>query len=267
MADENLDTNLENSESGTAGEQHKFTEIEQKALEQGWVPEEDFNGEPEKWVDAGEFLRRGELFKKIDQQNKKIRQQDDLLQDLKKHYESVKETEFKRALEELRKEKKEALLEGDPDAVLEVDEKIESLREKRREELIEEQTKAAQAQTGENHPVFVAWKEKNPWYGSSLAMKGWADGLGAELAADGKTPAQVLEIISQKVKEEFPNKFRNPNRDKPDGASAPGSARGGSKSQEKLELTEIEQQIMNKFVRSGVMTKEQYIADLRKQRG
>ena len=51
--------------------EHSPTEL--KAIESGWVPKEEFQGDEHKWVEAGEFLRRGELFKKIEDQGKQLK--------------------------------------------------------------------------------------------------------------------------------------------------------------------------------------------------
>ena len=38
----------------------------------GWRPKEEFDGDPNQWVDAGEFNRRAPLFEKINNQNKEL---------------------------------------------------------------------------------------------------------------------------------------------------------------------------------------------------
>ena len=38
---------------------------ESEAREQGWKPKEEYEGDPEKWRPAKEFVERGELFGKI----------------------------------------------------------------------------------------------------------------------------------------------------------------------------------------------------------
>jgi hypothetical protein len=43
-----------------------LTEIEQRASSRGWVPKDEWDGDPEEWRPAKEFIDRGELFKKIE---------------------------------------------------------------------------------------------------------------------------------------------------------------------------------------------------------
>lgn len=242
----------------------EFTKVEQTALEQGWVPKDDFQGEEHKWVDAGEFLRRGELFGKIDSQNRELKETRKTLAALEQHYLKVKETEYKRALADLKKQKKEALIENDVEAVLDVDEKIEELRE----EQIAEARASAQAQMqqvqSEPHPEFVAWTNKNGWYETNKPMRAFADARGMELRQEGKSPAEVLRMVAEEVRREFPNKFYNPNREAPSAVEGAGAQKGSAT--KGIVLSEIETTIMKKLVGQGVLTKEQYLADIKAQR-
>jgi hypothetical protein len=77
------------------------------------------------------------------------------------------------------------------------------------------------------------------------------------------TPAQVLKEIETAVRNEFPTRFRNPNKDKP--GTVEGSVRTTTKSSEKeIQLSDEERHVMNTLVRGGHLTKEQYIADLKR---
>jgi len=267
MSEENVNKSADSGNESQVPEKKELTPTEQTAIEQGWVPKEDFQGEEHKWVDAGEFLRRGELFSKIDAQNRKLKETEKTLAALEQHYLKVKETEYKRALADLKKQKKAALIENDVEAVLEVDEQIEELRD----EQIAEAKQAAQAQmqqqAAQPHPEFVAWTQKNSWYGTNKPMSAFADARGNELKAEGKSPSEVLRIVAEEVRKEFPSKFYNPERDKPSGVEGSGSQKSGSGGgKDKVELTELEASIMKKLVGQGVLTKEQYIADIKAQR-
>ena len=243
----------------------EFTKTEQTALDQGWVPQEDFHGEEHKWVDAGEFLRRGELFGKIDSQNRELKETKKTLQALEQHYLKVKDTEYKRALADLKKQKKEALIENDVEAVLNVDEKIDELRE----EQIAEAKQSAQAQVTQQqqtpHPEFVAWANKNSWYQTDKAMTAYADAFGNDLQAEGKSPSEVLRLVGEEVRKKFTDKFYNPNRDKASPVEGSSTQKSGG-STSKLVLTEIEATVMKKLVGQGVLTKEQYLSDIKAQR-
>ena len=58
-------------------EPKQYTAVEQRALDQGWVPQDEWQGDPDDWRPAKEFIDRGELFRKIDElknENKRIKQ-------------------------------------------------------------------------------------------------------------------------------------------------------------------------------------------------
>jgi exonuclease VII large subunit len=240
------------------------SKTEQTALEQGWVPKDDFQGEEHKWVDAGEFLRRGELFGKIDAQNRELKETRKTLQALEQHYLKVQETEYKRALNDLKKQKKDALIENDVETVLDVDEKIDELKEEQLQKAQQLARQAAAQQTVEPHPEFVAWASKNSWYENSKPMRAFADARGQELSGEDKSPSEVLRLVAEEVRKEFPNKFYNAKREEP--SSVEGGSNSKQSSNSKVELSELETQIMKKLVGQGVLTKEAYMADIKKQR-
>ena len=234
----------------------QYTEAETEALASGWVPKEEYSGIEHKWVDAGEFLRRGELFKKIEDQSKQLKDVRSALNEMKKLHGQVREVEYKRALDALREQKRTALQEGDADAVIAAEERIDLVKEQAKQLRNEPQ----EVQTTQEHPEFVQWTERNSWYKNSSPMKAFADALGRELAAAGNSPPEVLKKVEAEVRKEFPNKFRNPNQDKPGNVES-GQGRGTSKST--FTLTDEQRKVMNTFVRTGVMTEKQYIEDLK----
>lgn len=259
MADENIIT------TPTEGENQapERSETELKAMESGWVPKDEYSGEEHKWVDAGEFLRRGELFRKIEDQSKQLKDVRNALNEMKKLHGQVREVEYKRALDALRHQKKVALEEGDADAVIAADERIDLVKEQVKQ--MQQEPAIAQEASGSDHPEFVAWVDQNAWYKSSTPMKAFADALGAELAAAGNSPSEVLKKVAAEVRKEFPNKFRNPNQDKP--GVVEGTTNRGTSSRSSFQLSEDERRVMNTFVRTGVMTEKQYIEELKKVRG
>ena len=241
--------------------EHSPTEL--KAIESGWVPKEEFQGDEHKWVEAGEFLRRGELFKKIEDQGKQLKDVRSALNEMKKLNSQIQEVEYKRALDTLKAQKKAALEDGDADAVIAAEDRIDMVKEQQKE--MQRQSPVAQSDEGSEHPEFVAWTEQNNWYKSSTPMKAFADALGQELARAGNSPSEVLKKVAVEVRKEFPNKFRNPNQDKA-GAVEGGSGRGVSSSI-RFTLSDEERSIMNKFVRQGVMSEKEYVEQLKKVRG
>jgi hypothetical protein len=184
---------------------------------------------------------------------------------LAKHHSRVQKVEYERALAELKAQKKEALNEGDADAVVDIDEKLALVREAQKE-AAQQQVAPAPAAPAETNPVFVNWVERNSWYSNQPAMRAYADRLGNELGArGGMSPTDLLAEIEREVKKEFAHKFNNPNRDKP--GAVEGSTNKGGKGKDSFTLSEEERRVMQRFVKQGVITEEKYIAELKKTKG
>lgn len=248
----------ENQENTSAPE---VSPIETEAQAQGWVPKEEFQGDEHKWVDAGEFLRRGELFKKIDQVSRTAKQAQQTLAEFKNHYAKVKETEYKHALETLKAERKSAMVDGDFDRVENIETRMDDIKAEAVNALNEIRTQPAP----EVYPEVAAWVETNKWYSTDLPMKAYADTVAAQLNKQGITGPDLLKGIDSEIRKAFPGKFTNPNRERP--GSVEGSTPKGAGRKDSFELSDQEQRIMNTFVRDGVMTKEQYISDLKRVKG
>lgn len=247
-----------NTEEGTVvpGE---MTPLMQEALAQGWVPKEEYSGDEDKFVDYPEFVRRGELFRKIESQSKEMKELKRALKELATHNTKIREVEYHRAVEALKAEKKAAFNEGDAEKVVEIDDRID---------LVKEQQRALQQQQVQEiiepavHPELQTWINSNPWYESNRAMRGWADARGVELAAEGLAPREVLAALSKEVKQRFQEKFSNPNREKP-GAVEGARSRANVKTEPAYELNDVERQIMKRIIDTGAITEEQYIAQLK----
>lgn len=244
-------------------EQVEVSPVQQEAIAQGWVPKEEFQGDEHKWVDAGEFLRRGELFKKIEQVSKTAKQAQQTLAEFKAHYAKVKETEYQNALRALKSERRNAMVEGDFEKVEAIEEKMEGVKTEAasvKEEI------AQTSQVPEVHPEVSAWVEANPWYNKDTDMRAVADAVAMQLNKEGVTGPELLKGIDAKIRKIFPAKFNNPNRERPSAVESTG-AKGTSRVKDDFQLSEQETRIMNGFIRDGLMTREQYIADLKSVKG
>ena len=256
MAEENV--SAPEGEQAAEPAAPQLTAVEQKAMEAGWVPEAEWGGDPAQWRPAKEFLDRGELFKKIEDQNRTMKDMKRALDDMKHLQAKTREVEYARALASLKSQKKQALEEGNADSVIAIDDQIDLVKT--------EQRKMEQGPPDEPqvNPEFVAWVDKNKWYDNDVGMRGYADSLGKSLASKGMTPMQVLQEVEKEVRKEFPHKFTNPNRQKP--GAVEGSVKSG-KGTDNYALSDIERQVMQRFVRTGAMTEKEYIASIKNLNG
>lgn len=234
----------------------------QQALEQGWKPKEEYQGDPGKWKEAKEFVERGELFKKIDSMGKELKETRRALQMLKEHHNKVKEVEYSKAVNELKQLQKKHLEEGNSDGYLETTELLTDLKaEQKAREVVQEVTPA------QPDPRFVSWVTENKWYNSDPEMRQFADAVGMGYAQTNRnlSPEEVLAYVTKEVKERFKDKFINPNRAK---STLVGSSNtsAGTSTKNDIELTDDERRVMNTFIRTGVLTKEEYLSEIKRMR-
>lgn len=235
--------------------------IEAEARAQGWVPKEEYTGDPEKWRGPKEFVERGELFGKIDHMGKELKETRKALKMLQDHHTKVRETEYNRALTELKALQKKHLEEGNSDGYLETTELLTDLKaEQKAREVVQQNV------PNQPDPRFINWVSANKWYEKDAEMRKYADTLGAGYAASnpGIDPEEVLQYVTKEVRTRFSTKFVNPNREKP---STVEGASTGAANKSSFELTDEERKVMNTFVRAGVMSKEDYIAQVKQMKG
>lgn len=244
----------------------EYTKIELEAMEMGWRPKEEFNGEEDDFIDAKEFVRRKPLFDKIDSTTRELKQFKKAFDALKSHYTGVHEAAYNQALANLKATRKQAITDGDGDTFDRVDQEI------KRVESAAENLKTAidvpEAPEPQVAPQFVAWTNRNPWYNSVGYMRNFADDLGQKLAATGLDPLTILKQVETAVKKEFPDKFRNSNKDDaPDIESSGRKSSGGKKDDFKLDAQE--ERIFQTLHKSDpkTFTREKYIADLKAVKG
>jgi len=249
-------------EAGSTQEKETTTDpYEETARSQGWKPLEEYEGDKAKWRGSKEFVERGELFNKMDSINKDLKDTRKALKMLQEHHTKVKETEYNNALKELKALQKRHLEEGNSDGYLETTDLLTDLKaEQKAREVVQETTPA------QPDPRFTAWVNENRWYSSNQEMREFADtlGIGYRERNPDKDPEDILRYVTEQVRTKFKERFTNPNRNKPssvEGTSAPAGKK------DSFELTQEERKVMNAFVRTGAMTAEEYINDLKKIRG
>lgn len=245
-------------EQNNEPQDREYTEVEEQALSQGWRPKEEYSGDPSKWVNADIFVARAPLFEHIESQKRELKKLRDGLSQVSNHYKKIEETTYKKALADLRSEKKAALEAMDADAVIDIDERIDLVKEQQAQIL---KTVEVSQEQNQIHPEFAAWQTRNGWYNQDQTMRAFADAIGRDLAGT-HSPSQVLIEVEKTIKKRFPEKFSNPNRERPSAVEAPRGTNTSTKV--KYDLNEEERQVMRTIVRTGIITEEQYIKDLKK---
>jgi len=245
-------------------EETPLTEVEHQALELGWKPKEEFEAEEKnqgkKWRPAEEFIERKSFFDKIEGQNHKIKTLEKGIQALSQHYTNVEKSAFRKALETLKTERKEALENQDLVKAEEIRDEMDELKEK---------IAAPVAPVIPQGPPqeLIDWKQKNTWYQTDDRLTRYADRIGKDLFEQGLAPNQILREIEKEVRETFPEKFhtmnRNPNKDTAPEV-VPSGKKSGTGGQTGFRLDASHEKILNNMIRSGApITREQYIKDLK----
>jgi hypothetical protein len=242
-------------------QQQEESPDELQARSQGWVSKEEWTGDPDKWKPAKEFNERGELFGKIDSMGKELKETKKALKMLQEHHTKVKEIEYNRAVQELKQLQKKHLEEGNSDGYLETTELLTDLKAEQKAREV-----AAEIAPNQPDPRFLEWVDKNKWYSQNAEMRQYADavGLGYAQSNPGLEPEDVLKYVAEQVRGRFRERFVNPNRQKP--STVEGSNTGQPR-KESFELTDDEKRVMHTFVRAGVLSKEQYIDEVKRLRG
>lgn len=206
----------------------EYSEEEQRAAESGWMPKDKFDeayGEDsgKTWVDAHEFNVRGELMDRIKSQGKKLGELEGRLNNVNATFNATVEAETKRRIANMKRERDEALLEGDDEAVSRLDDSIES------------ETEALYSTPKDSGPApevdegIQRWSSNNKWYAADPVMRGAADALAQTLRDDRPdlVGEEFLNTLTSMVKKEFPHKFGNTQRKSPPNVG--GASRGGGR--------------------------------------
>lgn len=259
--------------------------IEEKARSQGWRPQEEWEGDPSEWVDAKEFVFRGELMDRIKQQSSKLtefskenKEIKDALRILGEHNKKIAEQEYKKALADLKKQKVTAREDGDYDTEIEIEDRIEELKTSKKE-LEDESDNAVKVDKEGNEdtqdenqipPVVNDWlqNESNKWYHSDPVMRGAADSVYVQhLQFNPEDFAGALKKVEETMKAYFPEKF---GKTKKTGAAvtepsnrntARKKGNQNSKKATVSDLSDEQKHVAQTFVDTGVFSNVQEYVD------
>lgn len=229
-------------------------EVEERARKMGWKPQEEYDGEPSKWVPAKEYVDRAPLYDEIKRLRRKVGDVENTINHLKQHHAKVEEATYARAIEDLKRAKVRALEEGDHAKVVDIDEEIVELKSNK--PVAHETSKGPSEE-------FVRWVAENPWYNDDEELREAADTLGIGYASRyrDKTPADAMAYAAKKIRELYPHKFNARPKAVPQveaGRTVPKKARNYTFD----DLDEQQKSVAKMFERRGVMSTDDYIKDL-----
>ena len=229
---------------------------EAKARETGWAPKEQFRGDPEKWIDAETWAKRGEEFipllktanrelrSQIDAMNGKLEQQGRMLNAASKALEELKTESLEQNTEQLAGRKNElmnAIAEAHSageirrelelrDELADVNESIRGMKRPAQPQ-VQPSTEGGNGVDHTQNPIFQQFLKDNPWFGHDAMMSDAALGLLNRMNASGEsarmTPSERFDRVAKEIKARF-GYSENPRRNSPNRVEGGGGPGGGS---------------------------------------
>ncbi len=253
-------------------EEKEYTETEHRALDQGWEDKDAWvasGRNPEDHRSAKEYIDRGELLGKIKSQATEMREVKAMLVDLSNHNKKVYVAGYEKALAELKVQRVAAMKDGEVEALVAIEDKIDQTKEAM---AVVKAAPVAKPAASETSPLFDSWLEKNRWYQTDEDMHDWADGaamrMGVKAKQEGRQLSEqdVYDALTKRAKEKFPNKFPRVSAASPDGDGRKTvngkSPKGGDRFEQLLaEMPEEMAAAAKSLVKSGLLTKEKYVED------
>ena len=200
--------------------------VEAEAREKGWVPKEEFRGDPTKWTDAQQFL---ELNKNVRQDRDRLRSdinglrsananlearlraQQAALDALQADVVETKTATLDDQEADLTAQIREARKSGDFDTEETLRDKREEIR-RQKAGLTVDKTRQTDQTRGNgkdavNTPEFQAFLAENPWFESDKVMAAAAVAILADMNASGRTkdltPSQRFALVAEETKKRF----------------------------------------------------------------
>jgi hypothetical protein len=190
-------------------------DYESEAQSHGWVPQDQWKGPSERWVDAKTFIQRGEeyypfvqakLKKEIGALKSELTEVKSVSQQFREFSEKAIERERREKetlLTQLEASRAQAITDGDGTKAVQIEKQIRQ---------VEKET-PAQAKT--EPPEVTAWKSANAWYGTDMELSAVADGLSDVVAREnpGLKGKAFLDKLTERVQSVVPHKFQNSRRE------------------------------------------------------
>ena len=253
--------------------------VEKEARVFGWVPKEEFRGSEDDWVDADTFVKRGKeinpilrknnetLLKKLDEQAKqieKIKADAEKFKEFQKESFERKKVELEAQIVELKSQKRAAIAEGNGDLVVDLDDRIDELKEAQREAKAESKAPPPADPTPvEIDPEISSWLERNKWFGQDTEMTEMSNALGASVRKQFPhlSGREFLDKIDEKLADYFPEKFLG-KKPKVNPVDSSGNVRSSGSNVKKSydNLPADAKDACDRFIKNGwIKSKQEYV--------
>lgn len=257
--------------------------VEAEARHQGWVPKEEFRGSEEDWIDADTFVKRGKeinpilkknnerLLRELDSQKKQMEELRKATEEFKKFQKDQfehKAVTLEAEIRDLKEQKRVAITQGDGDLAVNLDDKIDALKEEKQQAKEDsKEAPAPQAVKTQEDPELSAWVEKNSWYKNDVRMAAATNVIAEDIHASKPwlKGAAFLAELDEALEGNFAPERLGRTTKKTVRSPVEGSTGGSSSSvsgkQTYDKLPAEAKAACDMFVKQKLITRDQYLAD------
>lgn len=196
------------SEEATVVESAAAPEVQQRAEQMGWIPPTRFKGDPERFVDAQEFIERGEVVLPIVKQRLReteakladtnaraakveaaLARANEAIENIELKFSVEKQREVERAREDLKRQLTSASQADDHEAVAELTDQLTRVNSQiaEGEKVVEKKEVVETQRPTQLPPDLIEWNNENPWFGKDKRKTALALAIGEELRDSGET--------------------------------------------------------------------------------
>lgn len=250
----------------------ELSATEQLAKSQGWVPLDEWQGDPRDHRSAKEFVDRGELLGKIRSQSQELQAVKNIATQLSEQNKKVYQAGYENALKELKAAKVTAIENQDGKALVAIEEKIDDTKDKLA--ALNATKPAATVPTGPS-PDYQLYLQRNPQYLQSASYRVWSHNVAKEFAQRNPHASEgdVYAFIEEEQQREWPDRYNPSGKAQrrappsPDGegrgTANKGSGKGSSAGFDALiaSMPEDQAKVAKDMVKRGFITKDKYVED------
>lgn len=264
---------------GAEDNRQQTSAAESEAGRKGWVPKDQYKKDPATWVDAKTFLERGDRFvgnlqREVDALKQKLSDfEGTKAQFIKFSNEQLelKDRQLNEAITALRVQKSQATADGEHQTAIEIEDRIDLLKDQKKELKAAPAEVAAERKPGPDpaDPVLLEWIEDgNQWFKDDPKLMAYAVAMGETMIKEGETVRgrRFLDKVAARMAEEFPRRFAKQdnasgNRQSAgeSGSQAPGNRSGANGGRTERDLPPEDLALMKQFIADGYTTKEKFL--------
>jgi hypothetical protein len=232
--------------------------VREKAERMGWVPENDWTGNPDDWVPEDIFVVKAPLEQKVNGMNKAIEGRDKNIAALSGQVKELMDLMSKNEIKNLSQQRKAALEDDDLEKVDDFNDQITEVKAKSK--------RVEQQQMTPTESLTVSnFKQRNPWYENDNELRTFADSFASSIASQrGGLDDNGLIEVEKAVVRAFPEKFKNSNRGNASNVESGKQQRRTPQAKHTTrDLDDDTYRVMRTLVKDGAVKSEQdYIKQL-----